>query len=86
VIFGAGPAVESEHGIEADITDVTPTVLHLFGVPVAETMTGSVITEICPDDGTNVQVESYIGESETTQINEDEQEEMEEWLEDMGYI
>jgi hypothetical protein len=86
VIFGAGPAVESARWIEADITDVTPTILHLFGLSVAETMTGSVIREICPDDGANVQVDSYIGESETTEIDEEEQEEMEEWLEDMGYI
>lgn len=86
VIFGAGPAVESARGIEANITDVTPTILHLFGLPVAETMTGSVITEICPDDGANVRVDSYIDESETIRIDEEEQEEMEEWLKDMGYI
>lgn len=86
VIFGAGPAVESARWIEADITDVTPTILHLFGLPAAETMTGSVIREICPDDGANAQVDSYIGESETTEIDEEEQREMEEWLEDMGYI
>lgn len=86
VIFGTGPAVESARGIEADITDVTPTILNLFGLPIAETMTGSVLTEICPDNGESVRVDSYLGEAETTRIDEEEQEEMEEWLEDMGYI
>lgn len=86
VIFGAGPAVESARGIEGSITDVTPTILHLFGLPVAETMTGTVITEICPNDGGSVRVESYASGSSETLVDENEQEEMQEWLEDMGYI
>jgi predicted AlkP superfamily phosphohydrolase/phosphomutase len=86
VVFGAGSAVESERGIEADIMDVTPTILHLFGLPVAETMTGSIITDICPDDHRNVEVDTYVDESKITQIEEDEKKEMEDWLEDMGYI
>lgn len=86
VLFGVGPDIEPATGITADITDVTPTVLHLFGLPVAKTMTGSIIPEICPDDGDDARVEAYTETSRTTQIDETEQEEMETWLEDMGYI
>jgi hypothetical protein len=86
VLFGAGPDIEPAKGIEADITDVTPTILHLHGLPVAQTMTGSVISEICPDGGTGVSVQNYTEDSRTVDIDEDEQAEMEEWLEDMGYI
>lgn len=86
VIFGTGPDIEPAKDIEVNITDVAPTILHLFGLPVADTMTGSVIRDICRDAGANVSVKKYAEGSSMTEIAEEEQAEMEEWLEDMGYI
>jgi predicted AlkP superfamily phosphohydrolase/phosphomutase len=86
VIFGTGPDLESAEGLEADITDVAPTILHLLGLPIADTMTGSVVSAICKDGEADVEVQNYAGGSQSELLDEGEQEEMEAWLEDMGYI
>ncbi|MDQ2072859.1 hypothetical protein ACODNH_05005 [Haloarcula sp. NS06] len=41
---------------------------------------------LCPDNGANVQMSTYAGEFGATRISEEKQEEMEEWLVDMGYM
>jgi predicted AlkP superfamily phosphohydrolase/phosphomutase len=58
VLIAAGPAVRAERGGRRDgeapevvgsVLDVTPTLLHLFGLPVGRDMDGRVLTELLED-------------------------------------
>lgn len=90
ILFGTGPDFSTAEGVEADITDITPTLLHLFGLPVGERMDGEVRRELFADDtpaATNeIRKQDYADTQTREMLDDREQEEMEEWLEDMGYV
>ena len=54
VFIADGPGIRRGHHLDADITDIAPTILHLMGLPVPEDMDGRVLLDIF--------TENYAGE------------------------
>jgi predicted AlkP superfamily phosphohydrolase/phosphomutase len=51
VFICSGSGIRKNHNIEnAHVYDITPTILHLMGMPVAEDMDGRVLTDIQIED------------------------------------
>ena len=86
VWMGCGPRIDvSGETVDARITDVTPTILHMLSVPIGEGMQGSVQTKLISNKEPPTS-ENYRREFKKHSLNKNDQEEMEQWLSDMGYI
>lgn len=84
--MGSGPRIEPHaEDIDSSIIDVAPTILHLMEVPVGENMHGSVRSDLLKNDG-SPKTEDYQLTLQRQILSGQEQEEMEEWLSDMGYL
>lgn len=84
--MGSGPRIESHtEDVDGSITDVTPTILHLLEIPVGEGMHGTVRSELLKSNDAP-RKEDYRLALDRQMLSKQEQEEMEEWLSDMGYI
>jgi len=85
-----GPGIKKGHVIEnVRLVDVTPTILHTLGVPVARAMDGQVMTDIFEDTDSRVVEYQDISLSEEQSLHEfsqEEQEIIEQRLHDLGYI
>ena len=46
IFIAAGPDVERGLALDADIMDLAPTILHLFGLPVSTNTDGRVLHEV----------------------------------------
>ncbi|MCI0394675.1 MAG: alkaline phosphatase family protein [Chloroflexi bacterium] len=89
VFIGCGPAIkQGERLAEANILDLAPTVMHLFGLPVPRIMDGQVLQEMFPtpaevsysdeDDAEDVRASQALSAEETAQV--------EERLRSLGYL
>lgn len=86
VWMGMGPRIEKTNtSVSGQITDVTPTILYMLGLPVGNNMHGDVRTELLSVTD-SLTTEDYRRGSDDSLLDEEEQEEMDEWLSDMGYI
>lgn len=84
--MGAGPRIKSQsEAFDASITDVAPTILHIMGAPIGENMHGSVQQDLLTDDS-NPETENYQRSVRRAVQSEDNQEQLEEWLSNMGYL
>lgn len=90
VLILAGDRIRTGKTLEADITDVAPTLLHWLGLPVPDHYDGRVLTELFEPDWLrcnpvrkrSIQVEQERGKSP----KDDETWLVEERLRDLGYI
>ncbi|MDH4099002.1 MAG: alkaline phosphatase family protein [Nitrospirota bacterium] len=77
--------------VDADIYDVTPTILHLLGVPVPDDMDGKVLTGIVDSDASicdNIVSADTRQDMKTSHeyLTDEEQEELKKRLRGLGYI
>lgn len=60
VFICSGPGIRKNHKIEnAHVYDITPTILHLMGMPVAEDFDGKALTDIMVEDFPLVTIPTY---------------------------
>lgn len=83
--FGDGPVEDAE------IVDLAPTLLHAMGAPVEEHMDGQVLTELFAPDSDPAErpvrtVERRGGDRAEADWTDDQRGEVEERLEDLGYL
>ncbi|NJE02074.1 alkaline phosphatase family protein [Thermococcus sp. JdF3] len=53
IFLACGPGIKEGHEIRpAEIIDVAPTILHIFGIPIPDDMDGKVLMEIFKEDST----------------------------------
>jgi predicted AlkP superfamily phosphohydrolase/phosphomutase len=92
IFYAVGPGLRKGAAVEgARLLDVTPTVLYQFGLPLTEDMDGRVLEEIFTEEfrsGRSVTRKgtSVVGERSEEVFSEDEREELEGRLRDLGYI
>ncbi|MBC2713705.1 MAG: hypothetical protein HF978_00140 [Desulfobacteraceae bacterium] len=92
IFFACGPDIRNGHVVgAADITDVTPTALHLMGLPVMDYMTGKVLSEIfrpgsSPDRPPEIEKNDQRTAKEKHILSEDDQEKIKERLRNLGYL
>ncbi|MFB6227492.1 MAG: alkaline phosphatase family protein [Halobacteriales archaeon] len=91
VFFASGPDFQDGDVDDAEIIDLAPTILHLMDAPVEEGMDGEVLTGVYADDSPVEDREiEYTkregGERRTANWEEDQKEEVEGRLEDLGYL
>lgn len=79
----AGEDIEDKT-LDAKVTDITPTLLHLHGLPVLEGMDGEVLTEILSTDNPIETVPDY--EKDDRIGRSDRNSEVTDRLEDLGYL
>jgi arylsulfatase A-like enzyme len=86
-----GPGIIPGYRVEkAEITDVVPTILHIFGIPLSDELDGRVLNEIF--EGNKVfpsRVETRDSEDEEDremELSEEEKALIEERLRSLGYI
>lgn len=95
IIVAAGPGIKKDEAIYgASILDITPTILKLFGLPVANDMDGKVLDQIfeSPRSTSFIEsweaVEGYDGKLQDSKdaISEEDADAALKQLEDLGYI
>jgi predicted AlkP superfamily phosphohydrolase/phosphomutase len=91
VIIAKGPGIKSDHKIQkAKISDIAPTILHLFGISIPEDMDGRILDEIFTKDIEFRERETLKlpGDSKVTNFCFDEVDKalIEERLRKLGYI
>lgn len=92
IFYASGPGIRQGIAIEgARLVDVSPTVLYQFGLPLTEDMDGRVLEEIFTDTFRSTHSITRHGTSVLTDRSEDvfsddEREELEGRLRDLGYI
>jgi len=93
VLVAAGPDIAPGRLDRVSVLDVTPTVLHLLGLPVPEDMDGRVVTEILAPSAASRPVVRAAGgaaapppRSAEPAMTADEQREVEKRLHDLGYL
>lgn len=92
VLILAGPGVKRGDGIEAHVTDVTPTVLRYLGLPIPDDLDGRVLEEVFsslrPTEKTpGVPSPQQAGpNSRTAGLTSEEEEEINRRLQDLGYL
>jgi predicted AlkP superfamily phosphohydrolase/phosphomutase len=93
VIIAAGPNIRPGQAEPVSVMDVTPTALHLLGLPVPEDMDGRVLTEFLAGDAASRSVGRSAAaatapapETSAPAMSEEEQREVEKRLHDLGYL
>jgi predicted AlkP superfamily phosphohydrolase/phosphomutase len=91
VFIGAGPAFRNASGIEASIMDIAPTILYLYGCAIPRRIDGEVRTDILVDELTDGRAPRYTNDLRSSsesgsQWSDEQREELEDQLEDMGYL
>ena len=94
IFFASGPNIKKNDGpIEANVRDITPTILHDMNVPVPNYMFGRVMTEIFTREFLDKNpvrredIEYGSGEAPSEpQLSDEEKKSMEEKLRNLGYI
>lgn len=92
IFFATGPGVRRGVEIEgAKLQDVTPTVLYQYGLPLTEDIDGRVLEEVFTDEfrsGRNIERRgtSVLADHSESVYADDEREELEGRLRDLGYI
>jgi len=91
ILFASGPAFRNGRIESAEIVDLAPTILHLMGTPVEERMDGEVLSEMYAEGSDpatrSVETVQREGDQRTSAEWSDEQkDEVEGRLEDLGYL
>jgi predicted AlkP superfamily phosphohydrolase/phosphomutase len=92
IFYATGPGVRRGTRLEgARLLDITPTILYQFGLPLTEDMDGRVLEEVFTDEfraGRRIERRgtSLAGENSREVFDDDEREELEGRLRDLGYI
>ncbi len=92
IFYATGPGVRQGTKVEgARLLDVTPTLLYQYGLPLTEDMDGRVLEEVFTDEfraGRTIERRgtSVLGERSEDVFSDDEREELEGRLRDLGYI
>ncbi|MCX5683686.1 MAG: alkaline phosphatase family protein [Planctomycetota bacterium] len=93
VLIAAGPDIHAGRAEPASVMDITPTALHLLGLPVPEDMDGRVLKNILAGDAASRDVKRSTAaapapapEQAAPVFNEEEQREVEKRLHDLGYL
>lgn len=96
IFIAHGPRINKGLRLEkAEIIDVAPTVLHLFGLPIPDYMDGRILTEILTDEAkatavrtVEMQTPSQFSQEPQaeTPYSEEEAREVEKRLQDLGYL
>lgn len=85
----SGPSVKPGEAT-VDVTDIAPTMLHLCGLPVVEGMDGDTRTDLLTDEARSARSVSTVADVPVSVASEsyspEEQHEVEERLEDLGYM
>ncbi|MFC7058379.1 hypothetical protein [Halovenus salina] len=90
IVIAAGPAIEPGSNVDAKIYDIAPTLLSLHDMPIPEEMDGRVRTsflaEVTDDEGLppTAPIDTLVNSGEQTQREDDD--EVQQRLEDLGYI
>ncbi|MCB9765475.1 MAG: alkaline phosphatase family protein [Alphaproteobacteria bacterium] len=86
--IAAGPGVPADpERLEMSVVDVTPTVLHCAGAPVAQDFEGAAVGAVCPEVGAAGPVASYIGDAgSATEAGEEVDAEQVEQIRALGYM
>jgi predicted AlkP superfamily phosphohydrolase/phosphomutase len=86
----SGPDVAADKGVAIDVTDVTPTLLYLAGLPVLDKMEGDIRSELLTNHARSKRSIDYLDtmnvSNPSSSTSEAEQSEVEERLEDLGYM
>ena len=93
ILFLRGPNIKKGYEIEeANIMDLAPTILHLFGLPVPEDMDGKVLVDALEEDYLRANPIRFTGGDEdkasrgSHQYSEEEAETIRERLQGLGYL
>jgi predicted AlkP superfamily phosphohydrolase/phosphomutase len=89
IFIASGPGIESGSSLDARIYDIAPTLLHLHDQPIPEEMDGDVLFDIfesgdSDEETERVPIETLVEEGENVERGDDE--EIQQRLEDLGYI
>ena len=89
ILVANGPGVRAGNRLDADIADITPTILASLGLPVPQDMDGRVLCDLF-DPSLAVEfeppVEHRFERKEETVYSEEEQTALEKRLADLGYL
>jgi predicted AlkP superfamily phosphohydrolase/phosphomutase len=90
IFIAQGPAIDQSKSLpEANIVDLAPTIFHLLGEPVPQTMDGKVLADIFVDVGEVVYGEDGADDSHLTDLqtlSDEETAQVEERLRSLGYL
>lgn len=89
VFAAAGPDIKNEAVFGASLLDITPSILHYFGLPVGEDMEGQTLSGIFKNEEAVGHIPSWEDTSSWPEFLENEEtssEEMLNQLEELGYI
>jgi predicted AlkP superfamily phosphohydrolase/phosphomutase len=91
VFMARGPGIKPGFRVEkATILDVTPTILHIFGIPQQEDVDGRVLEEVFLEDAIpskkRIQKDAHIEKDEISGLDEEEKALIEARLKKLGYI
>jgi len=93
ILIAAGPDIRSGRADPVSVMDVTPTALHLLGLPVPEDMDGRVLGEFLTGDAASRRVgrsaaaaPAPAAEPAAPALSAEEQREVEKRLHDLGYL
>ena len=81
-----GPGVKKNRQLDANIMDLAPTILHLFGLPIPEDMDGRVLEDALTIERKVRYTSPYSREMREFQFTEEEEEELKSRLKGLGYI
>jgi hypothetical protein len=97
IFIAAGKGIKAGHKLErVHLTDVTPTILTLLGMPVARDMDGIVLTEMIEERFLDAHPITYVNsyetqddepsEDEVDELSAEEKDQLEERLRSLGYL
>ncbi len=89
MFMAAGPAIATGKLTSASLQDITPTVLHLMGLPVSTDMDGAVLSEALRPEWLKDHEVRVIEEKpwqECAETEETDEEKLKERLRDLGYL
>lgn len=93
LLIAAGPGIAPREQTNAHLLDIAPTVLHLMGVPIPEEADGSVLTHMYAEQAAvrrreiaRVSVGLAEDDETSTAFTDEEQEQVEQRLRDLGYL
>jgi predicted AlkP superfamily phosphohydrolase/phosphomutase len=92
IFIASGPGIQrGETLAEANLIDLSPTILHLVGLPVRRDMDGRVLTEMYTDDylatlPMQFETAEFAQGNEAHALSEEEAQELEDRLRGLGYL
>lgn len=89
IFIASGPGIESGSDLEARIYDIAPTLLHLHDRPIPEKMDGNVLFDVfesgeIDEKAERASIDTLVQKGDN--LERDDDEEVQQRLEDLGYI